>query len=56
MDKKTEATINQLCHQRNQAHDTVAELCGEIAARDEEIASLKARVAELEAGPAAPGT
>jgi uncharacterized protein YceH (UPF0502 family) len=56
MDKKTEATINQLCHQRNREADAVAQLCGEIAERDEEIAELKARLAELEAGPAAPGT
>lgn len=49
MDKKTEATINQLCHQRNREADAVAELCGEIAVRDERIAELQARVAELEA-------
>jgi hypothetical protein len=48
MDKKTEATINQLCHQRNREADAVAQLCGEIAEKSALIAELEARVKELE--------
>lgn len=47
MDKKTQAILNELAHQRNQYADAVAMLSGEIAERDEKIAELQARIAEL---------
>ncbi|MGH6625150.1 MAG: hypothetical protein ACRECD_01160 [Burkholderiaceae bacterium] len=52
MDQKTQAIINQLVAQRNQAHDTVAHLCGEIAERDEKIALLQKELDSLKANPA----
>jgi hypothetical protein len=54
MDKKTEATINQLCHQRNREADAVARLCGEIAAwqeRWDDVEQVRARLAKLEGPP-----
>jgi hypothetical protein len=56
MDKKTEATINQLCHQRNREADAVARLCGEIAANEEawqakwnDPEQVRAQLAKLDA-------
>jgi hypothetical protein len=54
-DKKTEAILNQVCHQRNREADAVAQLCGEIAANEEawqakwgDVEQVRARLAELE--------
>ena len=47
MDKKTQAIINELAHQRSQYADAVAMLSGEVAERDEKIAELAKRIEEL---------
>ena len=51
MDKKTQAIINELAHQRNQYADAVAMLSGEIAERDARIAALELQVADLTPAP-----
>ena len=48
MDTKTNAFINALAQQRNQALDAVAAVMADLAAVREELAAAKARIAELE--------
>ena len=42
------AMVNALASQRNQTADEVVNLVGDLAQANEEIATLKARIAELE--------
>ncbi len=48
MDTKTNAFINALAQQRNQALDAVAGVMADLAAVREELSAAKARIAELE--------
>lgn len=48
MDAKTNAFINALANQRNQALDAVAMALSDLAAVREELAAAKAKIAELE--------
>lgn len=50
MDAKTNAFINALANQRNQALDAVAVALSDLAAVREELAAAKARIMELEKG------
>lgn len=48
MDTKTNAFINVIATQRNQALDAVAAVMADLATVREELAAAKARIAELE--------
>lgn len=47
-DIKLKATIQALIYQRNEAQNSVADLIGELAAANDKIEELTARVTELE--------
>ena len=48
MDIKTQAILNALVSQRNQAMDAVAQLNGELAERDARITELEAKLKPAE--------
>lgn len=56
MDTKTNAFINALAQQRNQALDAVAGAMADLAAVREELRAAKARIAELERPHDTPAT
>lgn len=56
MDTKTNAFINALAQQRNQALDAVAGALADLAAVREELNAAKARIIELEKPPDTPPT
>jgi SMC interacting uncharacterized protein involved in chromosome segregation len=49
LNAKTKAIINELAHQRNQYMDACAQLSGEIAERDEKIATLQSELDAMKA-------
>jgi len=54
MDTKTNAFINVLAQQRNQALDAVASTLADLAVVREELNAAKARIIELEKPPETP--